>query len=173
MGLVSDNARVDGDVFTVAGEVAEDDEAWRVCEISVDGRVMPGYERKFEGRWAAYCLTPVLIVSVLAPLDLRRDALELRRFHANEIASMDTAYLSDLEERLLELCVEAPEMSAPTTLCEELLREEYDRLVVEAALCGLMGQGLMAISGALEGDDRWVVTDKGRAAIGRRPGRDG
>lgn len=181
IGLVLDNSSTEGDVFEVAEEIASDTEAWKAREIMVDGEVVVGSEREFGDRWIAYYLTPLLIVSVLAPVTLRPDALELRRLYSEEIESMDMACLSDLEGELLELCVEVSQMSATTTsLNEKLMSNDCDRSVVEAALCGLVAQGLMITSrrvvagrepsrdGCAGGDseDWWVVTAEGCAAIG-------
>jgi hypothetical protein len=182
MGLVLDNPNAGDDMFAAAKEVASDDEAWKAREVTVDGEVVDGYEREFGGRWVAYYLTPLLIVSVLAPVALRPDAVELRRLEPDEIAHMDTECLSDLEGDLLELCAAAPQIGeTTTTLCEEL-SDDYDCAAVEAGLRGLVEQGLMTTSrGVFAGtqrmqdghheslgheDDRWVVTDEGNAAIG-------
>ena len=181
MGLVLENPNAGDDTFAAVKEVASDDEAWKAREVNVDGEVVDGYEREFGGRWVAYYLTPVLIVSVLAPVALRPDAVELRRLEPDEIAHMDTECLSDLEGELLELCAAAPQVGeATTTLCEEL-SDDYDCAAVEAGLRGLVEQGLMTTSrGAFAGaqsmrddhderlgyEDWWVVTDEGRAAIG-------
>lgn len=181
MGLVLDNPSTVGDVFAAAEEVASDDEAWGTREIEIDGEVVIGHEREFGGRWVTYYLTPHLIVSILAPVTLRPDSVELRMLHPDEIAHMDTACLSDLESELLELCAEATHMGeTTTTLHEELLSDDHDRSVVEAALRGLVAQGLMTTyRGVVAGtrrspddgvmgneDDWWVVTKEGRAAVG-------
>jgi hypothetical protein len=181
MRLVVDNPCAGNDVFAAAKEIANDDRAWRERYITVDGVVVDGHEREFGGRWVAYYLTPLLIVSVLAPVALRLDEVELRRLCPDEIARMETVCLSDIEEDLLELCAEAPHMAeTTTTLHVKLVSDTYDRPAVEAALRGLVAQGLMTrYRGILAGtrrspegqvtgdrDDWWVVTDKGRAAIG-------
>lgn len=91
--------------------------------------------------------------------------------------------MSDFERELLELCATAPNMGeTTTTLHEEMLHEHHDRASVEASLRGLVARGLMTTSrGVFAGkqhlrdgrvvqrvyeDDWWVLTDKGRAAIG-------
>jgi hypothetical protein len=99
---------------------------------------------------------------------------------------MDSTSLSDFERELLELCSIAPYMGeTTTTLHEEMLSENHDRAAVEASLRSLVARGLMTTSRAIFGgvqrsrdgrvvhrvyeDDWWVVTNKGRAAIGRPP----
>jgi hypothetical protein len=99
---------------------------------------------------------------------------------------MDRPSLSDFERELLELCSNAPNMGeTTTTLHEEMLSEGHDRSAVEASLRGLVAQGLMTTSRGIFGggqrlrdgrvehrvyeDDWWVVTNKGRAAIGLSP----
>jgi hypothetical protein len=77
--LVVDLPGLGDSVFSVAAEVADDPEVWRPCEMFVDGRRMAGVETQYEGRWLAYCLTPELIIYVLAPLDGRPDSIEVRR----------------------------------------------------------------------------------------------
>ncbi len=188
MGLVLENPNAGDDMFAAAKEVASDDEAWKARKITVNGEVVDGYEREFGGRWVAYYLTPLLIVSVLASVALRPDTVELIRLHPDEVARMDSACLSGLEEELLELCAIAPHMGeTTTTLHEEMLSEEHDRSVIEVSLRSLVDRGLMTTSRATFGgvqrlrdgceehrvyeDDWWVVTDEGRAAIGRPPKR--
>lgn len=72
-----------------------------------------------------------------------------------------------------------------TTLQDEMLREEYERTIIEESLRGLVDRGLMTTSRGVFGgvqrlrdghvvhriyeDDWWVVTDEGRAAIGWPP----
>lgn len=72
-----------------------------------------------------------------------------------------------------------------TSLYEEMLRESHDRATIEATLRSLVARGLMTTSrGIYAGtqrsrdgrvdarmyeDDWWVLTDEGRAAIGRPP----
>jgi hypothetical protein len=176
MGLVLENPN---DMFAAAEEVARDDDAWGTREIEVDGEVIDGYEREFGGRWVAYYLTPLLIVSVLAPAALRPDTVELIRLQPDELARMDTPYLSDLEEELLELCGESPRMGATTTTLHESVSGDYDRPVVEAALRCLVAQGFLATRRVSAGTQRsrdvrvggdedhwWVVTEEGRTAIG-------
>lgn len=182
MGLVLENANAGDEMVAAAKEIASDDEAWKARVITVDGEVVDGYEREFGGRWIAYYLTPLLIVSVLAPVALRPDAVELRRLEPDEIARMDTGCLSDLEAELLELCAAAPQMGETTTTLSEELSDDYDCAAVEAGLRRLVEQGLMITSrGVFAGiqrmrdghderlgheDDWWVVTDEGYAAIG-------
>lgn len=90
MELVLDNQISAGDdIFATAKEVAKNDHAWKAREIDVDGEVMIGHEREYGERWVAYYLTPVLIVSVLAPVALCPDVVELRRLEPDEIAHMD------------------------------------------------------------------------------------
>jgi hypothetical protein len=101
---------------------------------------------------------------------------------------MNIPSLSDFERELLELCAMAPHMGeTTTTLHEEMLSEEHDRRVIEASLRSLVARGLMTTSRAIFGgaqrsrdgrvvdrvyeDDWWVVTDEGRAIIGRPPKR--
>ena len=182
MELVLENQNAGDEMFAAAKEVASDDEAWKAREITVDGEVVDGYEREFGGRWVAYYLTPLLIVSVLAPVALRPDVVEMRRLEPDEIARMDTSCLSDLECELLELCAVAPQVGeTTTTLCKEL-SDDYDCAAVEAGLRGLVEQGLMTKSrGVFAGtqrmredhderlgyeDDWWAVTDEGHDAIG-------
>ncbi|MGD1056690.1 MAG: hypothetical protein ABR992_04675 [Solirubrobacteraceae bacterium] len=181
MGLVLENPNAGDDLFAAAKDVASDDEAWKTREINVDGEMVDGCEREFGERWVAYYLTPLLIVSVLAPVALRPDTVELIRLHPDEIARMDTACLGDLESELLELCAAAPQKGKTTaTLCEEL-SGDYDCAAVEAGLRGLVEQGLMTTSrGVFAGtqrmrdghderlgcEDWWVVTEEGHAAIG-------
>jgi hypothetical protein len=183
MELVLENPNAGDEMFAAAKEVASDDEAWKAREITVDGEVVDGYEREFGGRWVAYYLTPLLIVSVLAPVALRPYTVELIRLHPDEVARMDSMRLSGLEEELLELCAIAPHMGETTaTLHEEMLSEEHDRSVIETSLRNLVARGLMTTSRGTFGgvqrsrdgceehrvyeDDWWVVTDEGRAAIG-------
>jgi hypothetical protein len=183
MALVLDNPSAAADMFAAATEVAGEKHAWRAREITVDGEVVVGYEREFGGRWLAYHLTPVLIVSVVAPVELRPDTVELRTLPPDELAHMDTAFLSDLECDLLEVCAAAPQTGETTTILHgQLVGEGHDRAAVESTLRGLLAQGLMArSSGARAGtrhpsgarlidagdkNDRWVLTDEGRAAIG-------
>jgi hypothetical protein len=99
---------------------------------------------------------------------------------------MDRPSLSDFERELLELCSIAPNMGeTTTTLHEEMLSEDHDRSAIEAVLSNLVALGLMTTSRGIFGgiqrlrdgrverrvyeDDWWVVTDKGRAAIGLPP----
>jgi hypothetical protein len=77
--LVVDLPRVGDDVFEITAEVAGNGDAWRTCKIAVDDRMLTGYEREYEGRWIAYCLTATLVIYVLAPAVLRFDAVELRK----------------------------------------------------------------------------------------------
>jgi hypothetical protein len=86
MDLVLDNPSAGDDPFVAAREVANDRDAWREREITVDGELVAGNEREFGGRWLAYYLTPVLIVSVLAPLALSPDVVELRTLGPDEVA---------------------------------------------------------------------------------------
>src|ERR1700691_3358643 len=78
--LVLGNSSAGDEVSAVAREVARDDEAWREREITVDGEVVMAREREFASRWVAYYLTPLLIVYVLAPVEVRPEVLKLRRF---------------------------------------------------------------------------------------------
>jgi hypothetical protein len=182
MELVLENPNAGDEMFAAAKEVASDYEAWKAREITVDSEVVDGYEREFGGRWVAYYLTPLVIVSVLAPVALRPDTVELIRLHTDEVARMESTRLSGLEEELLELCAIAPHIGeTTTTLCEQL-SDDYDCAAVEAGLRGLVEQGLMSTSrGVFTGtqrmrdghderlgceDDWWVVTDEGYAAIG-------
>ena len=99
---------------------------------------------------------------------------------------MDSRGLTDLERELLELCAIAPNMGETTvSLQEEMLQGSYDRQAVEGALRGLVSRGLMTTSkGTFAGtqrlkdgrvveavydDDWWIVSDKGRKAIGLPP----
>lgn len=75
----------DEEVFTVIKRVAHEDRAWRVREITFDGRRANGHEREYGGRWVVYYLTPTLIVSVAAPVGLRPDAIELRKLRRGEL----------------------------------------------------------------------------------------
>jgi hypothetical protein len=82
--LVVDLPKIGDRVFEIAAEVADDEDAWKTCKIRVDNRMLRGYEREYEGRWIAYCLTATLIIYVLAPAALRFDALELRKIESEE-----------------------------------------------------------------------------------------
>lgn len=83
--LVVDLPKIGDHVFEIAAEVADDEAAWRMCQIAVDGRVLAGYEREYKGRWIAYCLTATLIVYILAPATLRFDTVELRMLEPEEV----------------------------------------------------------------------------------------
>jgi hypothetical protein len=83
--LVVDLPKIGDSVFEIAAEVADDEDAWKTCQITVDGRMLRGYEREYEGRWIAYCLTATLIIYVLAPAALRLDAVELRKIESEEV----------------------------------------------------------------------------------------
>lgn len=85
MDLVLDNPNAGGDPFVAARGVANDRDAWGKQEITVDGELIIGYEREFGGRWLAYYLTPLLIVSVLAPVALRLDEVVLRTLRPDEV----------------------------------------------------------------------------------------
>jgi hypothetical protein len=85
MGLVLDNPSAGGDPFKGAEKIASEDETWSQREIVVDGEVMEGYEAKLGGRWVAYYLTPVLIVSVRGPVALRPERVELRELRRGEV----------------------------------------------------------------------------------------
>lgn len=87
--LVVDLPKVGDDVFEIAAEVAGD-KAWRTCKIAVDGRMLTGYEREYEGRWIAYCLTATLVIYVLAPAALRFGAVELRKLEPGEVMRRNT-----------------------------------------------------------------------------------
>lgn len=98
---------------------------------------------------------------------------------------MGESSLSAFEQELLELCVPAANMGETTTTLYEEVTEHRDRAVIEEALRGLVAQGLMTTSRGVFGgeqrlrdgrnvhqiyeDDWWVVTDKGRTAIGLGP----
>jgi hypothetical protein len=82
--LVVDLPKVGDRVFEVAAEVAEDENAWQECQLTVDGQIQTGYEREYGGRWIAYCLTDTLVIYVLAPAALRLDAVELRKLEPDE-----------------------------------------------------------------------------------------
>ncbi len=99
------------------------------------------------------------------------------------MGQVDRSSLSNFERELLELCSDAPNMGeTTTTLHEEMLSEDHDRLAVEAALRGLVGRGLMRTSRGTFGgtqrlrsghvehrvyeDDWWILTDEGRAVVG-------
>jgi hypothetical protein len=84
--LVADLPGVGNDVFDISAEVARDGGAWVTCEIKVDGEVVSGYEREYEGMWLAYYLTATLIVFVLAPVAFRSDVVELRTLGPDEVA---------------------------------------------------------------------------------------
>lgn len=84
-GLVLDNPNSRGDVFAAIDEVARDDNAWTAREIKVDGEMVTGYEREYEGMWVVYYLTATLIIFMLAPVALRPDTVELRRLGPNEV----------------------------------------------------------------------------------------
>ncbi len=88
IGLVLDNPSAGDDPFAAAEEVASEDQAWKMRKIVADGEVVRGYEREFGGRWVAYYLTPLLIVSVLAPVGLWLDEVVLRTLRPDEIGSM-------------------------------------------------------------------------------------
>jgi hypothetical protein len=94
MALVLDNPSAGGDVFAAAAEVASDSEAWTATEIKVDREVVVGREREFGGRWAAYYVTPVLIIYVLAPVALRPDTVELRRLRPDEVSRIPKLYMT-------------------------------------------------------------------------------
>jgi hypothetical protein len=83
--LVVDLPKIGDRVFEVAAEVAEDKNAWQECQMEVDGHIQTGYEREYEGRWIAYCLTDTLVIYALAPATLRLDAVELRKLEPDEV----------------------------------------------------------------------------------------
>lgn len=98
---------------------------------------------------------------------------------------MSGSSLSEFERELLELCARAARMGETTTTLYEEIADYRDRVVIEAALRGLVAQGLITTSRGVFGggqrlrdgstvhqiyeDDWWVVTDKGREAIGLPP----
>lgn len=88
--LVVDLPKIGDHVFEIAAEVADDEAAWRTCQIAVDGRILTGYEREYEGRWIAYCLTVTLIIYILAPATLRFDTVELRMLEPEEVMRRNT-----------------------------------------------------------------------------------
>lgn len=77
----------DGNVFTLAAQVANDEQAWGAREITVDGEVVAAREREYRGMWLAYYLTETLIVDVVAPAALRPDDLVLRTLDLNEVSA--------------------------------------------------------------------------------------
>lgn len=88
--LVVDLPKIGDHVFETAAEVADDEAAWRTRQIAVDGRILMGYEREYEGRWIAYCLTATLIIYILAPATLRFDTVELRTLESEEVTRRNT-----------------------------------------------------------------------------------
>lgn len=82
--LVVDHPGIGDRVVTVAAEIAYDSHTWRPCELTVDGHLKAGYEGKFKGKWIAYCLTPILIIYVLADIFARPCPIELRRCQLDE-----------------------------------------------------------------------------------------
>ncbi len=101
---------------------------------------------------------------------------------------MSESSLSEFERELLELCAPAAYMGETTTTLYEEIADYRDRAVIEAALRGLVAQGLMTTSRGVFGgeqrlrdgstvhqiyeDDWWVVTDKGRKVVGLGPRSD-
>lgn len=84
--LVVDLPGVGDSVFKLAADVADDRNAWRPCEITVDGCVTAGSEGQHDGKWIAYCLTPELIIYVLADLAVRPHPVELQRCGVSVLA---------------------------------------------------------------------------------------
>jgi hypothetical protein len=84
--LAASLSGVGDDVFEIAAEVANDGDAWRRQEVRIDDEVLIGQEREYEDMWIVYCLTPALIIHVLAPVALRLDKVELRSLEPEEVA---------------------------------------------------------------------------------------
>lgn len=78
--------RGDDDPFEIAAKVANDEDAWRAREITVDGEMVIAHECDYRGTWLVYFLTPTLILHVLAPVALRPDPVELRQLRPDEVA---------------------------------------------------------------------------------------
>lgn len=90
------NALVD-ELNALARKVARDERAWKTREMIIDGKVVVAREWEYAGIWTLYHLTEDLILYVMGPAALRPDAVELIRLDPDEVARMDTPYLSDLE----------------------------------------------------------------------------
>ncbi len=94
LALVLDNPEAGGGgVLATTEAVGNETSAWREREVVLDGKAVVGFERGFGGRWLAYCLTPGLIVYVVAPAALRLDTVELRTLRPEEIK--EYKYLED------------------------------------------------------------------------------
>jgi hypothetical protein len=76
----------DDDPFEIAARVANDEDAWKAREITVDGEMVIAHERDYRGTWLIYFLTPTLILHVFAPVALRPDAVRLRQLRPDEVA---------------------------------------------------------------------------------------
>lgn len=88
MALVVDLPNVGNDVFVIAEQVARDDGAWRERKVRVDGHILTGFEREYNGAWIVYCLTATLIIYVLAPTMLRLDAVRLKTLQPSEVSKV-------------------------------------------------------------------------------------
>jgi hypothetical protein len=83
--LVARSSDPDQDLYGVAARLAGNGDAWRRCELKVDGEVMHGYEREFQGMWVAYYLTAILIVFVLGPVGRRPAWVELETLQGHRL----------------------------------------------------------------------------------------
>jgi hypothetical protein len=79
----------DEDILTIIKIVANDEDAWKTREIGLEGRLVTGYEREYQGRWVVYHLTPALIVLVAAPTAFRPKKVELRQLQPDEVAQRE------------------------------------------------------------------------------------
>lgn len=85
--LVLDDSRSGGEIFETADEIANSDGSWKRLEIVVDGDVVDGHEAEYGAKWVAYYLTPLLIVSVVAPVMLHLVPVELTELRPDEVMS--------------------------------------------------------------------------------------